>query len=203
MKFYVSVAFLETREIVEIAKAADDLGYEGLGIPPDHVVNLETLATPYPYTKNGERRWQPFTDWPDPPWVLVGSLAQATEQIKFVTTVYIPGMRDPYSAAKSIGTAAYLADGRVELGIGVGWCEEEFTLMGQQFAKRGQAHRRDDPTHAGAVAARVDGVRRRVLQDSAAGDDAHAAAHPPHLQRGDCRISRCAEPPDSTAGSVT
>ncbi len=136
LKFYVSVAFLETSEIVEIAKAADDLGYEGLGIP-DHVVNLETLATPYPYTKDGERRWQPFTDWPDP-WVLVGALAQATSEIKFVTTVYIPGMRDPYSAAKSIGTAAYLAGGRVELGIGVGWCEEEFTLMGQQFAKRGK-----------------------------------------------------------------
>ncbi|BBY67684.1 TIGR03619 family F420-dependent LLM class oxidoreductase [Mycolicibacterium helvum] len=136
MKFYVSVAFLETSEVLEIAKAADELGYDGLGIP-DHVVNLETLATPYPYTKNGERRWQPFTDWPDP-WVLVGALAQVTSEIKFVTTVYIPGMRDPYSAAKSIGTAAYLAKGRVELGIGVGWCEEEFTLMGQQFAKRGK-----------------------------------------------------------------
>jgi probable F420-dependent oxidoreductase len=136
MKFYVSCAFLKTSEVVEIARAADELGYEGLGIP-DHVVNLETLATPYPYTENGERRWQPFTDWPDP-WVLVGALAQATERLKFLTTVYIPAMRDPYSAAKAIGTAAYLADGRVELGIGVGWCEEEFTLMGQQFAKRGK-----------------------------------------------------------------
>jgi len=136
MRFYVSCAFLKTSEVIEIAKAADDLGYEGLGIP-DHVVNLETLATPYPYTDDGERRWQPFTDWPDP-WVLVGALAQATERLKFLTTVYIPAMRDPYSAAKAIGTAAYLADGRVELGIGVGWCEEEFTLMGQQFAKRGK-----------------------------------------------------------------
>ena len=45
MKFYVSCAFSKTSEVVEIAKAADDLGYEGLGIP-DHVVNLETLATP-------------------------------------------------------------------------------------------------------------------------------------------------------------
>ena len=136
MKFYVSSAFLNTGEIVEIARAADELGYEGIAIP-DHVVNLETLATPYPYTEDGQRRWQPFTDWPDP-WVLVGALAQATERLKFVTTVYIPGMRDPYSAAKAIGTAAYLAGGRVELGIGVGWCEEEFTLMGQPFAKRGK-----------------------------------------------------------------
>lgn len=136
MKFYVSCAFLKTNEVLEIARAADDLGYEGLGVP-DHVVNLETLATPYPYTEDGERRWQPFTDWPDP-WVLVGALAAATERLKFLTTVYIPAMRDPYSAAKAIGTAAVLAEGRVELGIGVGWCEEEFTLMGQQFAKRGK-----------------------------------------------------------------
>jgi probable F420-dependent oxidoreductase len=136
VKYYVSSAFLDTREIVGVAKAADDLGYDGMGIP-DHVINLETLATPYPYTKDGQRRWQPFTDWPDP-WVLIGALAQATTNLHFVTTVYIPAMRDPYSAAKSIGTAAYLADGRLELGVGVGWCKEEFTLMGQRFDRRGK-----------------------------------------------------------------
>ncbi len=136
MKFYVSSAFLNTREIVEIAKAADELGYDGIGIP-DHVVNLETLQTPYPYTKDGQRRWQPFTDWPDP-WVLVGALAQVTTRLRFVTTVYIPAMRNPYSAAKAIGTAAVLASGRVELGIGIGWCREEFALMGQQFDARGK-----------------------------------------------------------------
>jgi probable F420-dependent oxidoreductase len=136
VKFYVSTAFLNTTEIFEIAKAADDLGYDGIGIP-DHVVNLETLETPYPYTKNGERRWQPFTDWLDP-WVLAGALAQVTTRLRFVTTVYIPAMRNPYSAAKAIGTAAVVASGRVELGIGVGWCREEFELMGEQFAARGR-----------------------------------------------------------------
>ena len=136
MKFYVSSAFLDTREIVEIARAADELGYEGIAIP-DHVVNLETLRTPYPYTADGERRWQPFTDWPDP-WVLVGAMAQVTTRLKFVTTVYIPAMRDPYTAAKAVGTAACLSGGRVELGVGVGWCEEEFDLLGQSFARRGR-----------------------------------------------------------------
>ncbi|ABL03891.1 conserved hypothetical protein [Mycobacterium ulcerans Agy99] len=58
--------------------------------------------------------------------------------LKFVTTVYIPAMRNPYSAAKAIGTAALLASGRVELGVGVGWCAEEFALMGEQFAARGK-----------------------------------------------------------------
>ena len=136
MKFYVSLAFLDTNEVTEIARAADDLGYDGLGIP-DHVINLETLKTPYPYTKDGKRRWEAFTDWPDP-WVLIGALAMVTTRLRFVTTVYLPAMRDPYSAAKSIGTAALLADGRLELGIGVGWCEEEFTLMGQRFDRRGK-----------------------------------------------------------------
>ena len=42
-----------------------------MGIP-DHVINLETLATPYPYTNDGKRRWEAFTDWPDP-WVMVGA----------------------------------------------------------------------------------------------------------------------------------
>ncbi|RDH75930.1 TIGR03619 family F420-dependent LLM class oxidoreductase [Mycolicibacterium moriokaense] len=136
MKFYVSTAFRELKEAVEIARAADDLGYDGVGIP-DHIINLETLATPYPYTRDGERRWEAFTPWPDP-WVLVGAMAQVTTSLKFVTTVYIPAMRDPYAAAKAIGTAAYLSGGRVELGIGVGWCEEEFTLMGQRFDRRGK-----------------------------------------------------------------
>jgi probable F420-dependent oxidoreductase len=136
VKYYISTGYLDTKEIVEIAKAADDLGYDGLGIP-EHVVNLETLATPYPYTSDGRRRWEPFTDWPDP-WVLVGSLAQCTERLHFVTTVYVAALRDPYVAAKAIGTAALLSGGRVELGLGVGWCAEEFELLGARFAQRGK-----------------------------------------------------------------
>jgi probable F420-dependent oxidoreductase len=136
MKFYISSAYLNTKDVVAIAKAAEDLGYDGIGIP-DHIVNLETLSTPYPYTKDGRRRWQPFTEWPDP-WVVVGALAQVTTRLKFVTTVYIPAMRNPYSAAKAIGTAAYLADGRVEFGVGVGWCADEFALMQQPFTDRGK-----------------------------------------------------------------
>ena len=73
MKFYVSTAFLDIKDVVDIAKAADDLGYDGMGIP-DHVINLETLETPYPYTKDGSRRWEAFTHWPDP-WVVIGAIA--------------------------------------------------------------------------------------------------------------------------------
>jgi probable F420-dependent oxidoreductase len=133
---YISTGYLDTKEIVEVAKAADDLGYDGLGIP-EHLINLKTLRTPYPYTRDGQRRWAPFTDWPDP-WVLIGALAQCTQRLHFVTTVYVAALRDPYVSAKAIGTAALLSNGRVELGLGVGWCAEEFELLGARFAKRGK-----------------------------------------------------------------
>ena len=78
-------------------------------------------------------RWDPSLAF-----VMIGAIATLTTRLRFVTTVYLPAMRDPYSAAKSIGTAALLADGRLELGIGVGWCREEFELLGQQFDRRGK-----------------------------------------------------------------
>jgi probable F420-dependent oxidoreductase len=136
VKIYINTGFVDTVEIVEIAKAADELGYDGLGIP-DHVIDLAELETPYPYTDDGQRRWESFTDWPDP-WVLIGALAQVTSRLHFVTTIFIAPLRDPYTAAKSIGTAALLAGGRLELGIGVGWCKEEFDILGAGFADRGK-----------------------------------------------------------------
>lgn len=69
---------------------------------------------------------------------MTGALAQAAPRLRFATTIYIAAMRNPYLAAKAIGTAALLSGGRVDLGIGVGWCEEEFTIMGQAFRRRGE-----------------------------------------------------------------
>jgi probable F420-dependent oxidoreductase len=135
VRYYISTVFLRTRDVLEIATAANELGYHGLAIA-DHVVNIEQLSSRYPYTDDGRRRWQPFTEWPDP-LVMIGALAQAAPRLRFATTVYIAAMRNPYLAAKAIGTAALLSGGRVELGVGVGWCEEEFAIMGQRFDRRG------------------------------------------------------------------
>ncbi|MFE0748113.1 TIGR03619 family F420-dependent LLM class oxidoreductase [Gordonia sp. NPDC058843] len=136
MNFYISTAYLPVAEIHHIARAADRLGYRGLAIP-EHVVNFAEQTTPYPYTRDGATRWDPFTPWPDP-WVLIGSLSQCTEHLRFVTTVSVPALRDPFTAAKSIGTAALISAGRVELGVGVGWNKDEFELLGADFEGRGR-----------------------------------------------------------------
>ena len=136
MRFAIVGAFLPTDELVPIAKAADELGYAGFAIA-DHVVDLETLETPYPYEADGSRRWDHATEWPDP-WVLVGALSAVTTRLSFFTSIYVAALRSPYQVAKSVGTAAVLSGGRVRLGVGVGWCREEFELLGQDFATRGR-----------------------------------------------------------------
>lgn len=136
MRFSISSAFLDFPEVLALSTAADEIGYHGLAVS-DHVINLEVLKTAYPYTSDGARRWKPFTPWLDP-WVTIGALATVTETLHFFTSVYVLPMRNPLVVAKSVGTAAVISDNRVTLGIGTGWCEEEFDLLEQPFAQRGK-----------------------------------------------------------------
>jgi probable F420-dependent oxidoreductase len=136
VRFAISTAFLPADQLVTIARRADELGYDALTLP-DHVMDLEELATPYPYTPDGSRRWSFDAEWPDP-WVLIGALSTVTTRLRFFTSVYVPAIRSPYQVAKSVSTAAVLSGNRVALGIGVGWCREEFALMEQDFSTRGK-----------------------------------------------------------------
>lgn len=136
MRFSVSSAFLDFPEVIALARAADEIGYHGMALS-DHVINLEQLRTPYPYTPDGQRRWQPFTPWLDP-WVTIGALSAVTQRLNFFTSVYVLPMRNPLVVAKAVGTAAVVSGNRVQLGIGTGWCEEEFELLEQPFARRGK-----------------------------------------------------------------
>lgn len=129
-------AYQPIEELVPLARAAEEAGFRALSIA-NHVVDLETVATPYPYTATGERRWEPDVDWPDP-WVAVGALSQVTSRLQFFTSIYVAAMRNPFVVAKAVGTAAALSGGRVALGVGVGWCREEFELLEQDFGTRGR-----------------------------------------------------------------
>jgi probable F420-dependent oxidoreductase len=136
LQFCFSATFSQPGELVPLARAGDEHGWSTLTVS-DHLINpVETRST-YPYTKDGTRRWDMGTPWPDP-WVTIGHLAAVTERLRFLTTVYILPARTPVHVAKQVGTAAVLSGNRVDLGIGMGWMEEEFDAMGTPFAKRGK-----------------------------------------------------------------
>jgi probable F420-dependent oxidoreductase len=130
------MAFSKMEEIVPLAVAAEEAGWDVITFS-DHVVNPETINNPYPYTEDGSRRWEPFTDWPDP-WVAIGACAAVTRSIRFTNNVFVLPVRNPFLVAKAVSTAAALSNGRVTLTIGVGWSKDEYALLQQDFHTRGK-----------------------------------------------------------------
>lgn len=136
MKFVLSTSFSSVAHLTEIAPVADECGWDAMSFS-DHVVHPEDISTPYPYTDDGSRRWQAFTDWPDP-WVMIGALATITKRIRFTNNIFVLPMRNPFLVAKAISTAAIVSNNRVTPAIGVGWSSDEFGLMGADFKTRGK-----------------------------------------------------------------
>jgi probable F420-dependent oxidoreductase len=136
MEFCVATAFSPVEQLVPLARAADEAGFAAVSLS-DHVVNPVTIRSPYPYTEDGSRRWEMGTPWPDP-WVAIGAMAAATERIRFFTNVFVLPARTPFGVAKAVGTAAAISGDRVALGVGMGWMEEEFEAMEQDFRRRGK-----------------------------------------------------------------
>lgn len=136
MKFVLSTSFSTVAHLTRLAPVADECGWEAMSFS-DHVVHPDAISTPYPYTKDGSRRWQAFTDWPDP-FVMTGALATITKRLKFTNNIFVLPMRNPFLVAKAISTAAIVSDNRIIPAIGVGWSKDEFELMQQDFHTRGK-----------------------------------------------------------------
>jgi probable F420-dependent oxidoreductase len=136
VRFWAATAFLPTDEVLALAQVCDDAGWYGMSVS-DHVFAPAVRRSKYPYTRSGEPFWAADAPWPDP-WVLIGAMAAVTSRLRFTTNVYVAPARDLFTVAKLVSTAAVVSGGRVALGVGAGWCEEEFEQMGQPFAGRGR-----------------------------------------------------------------
>lgn len=135
MEFWHATVLAEVEQLAEAAALIEDAGFDGISVS-DHLVFPQTVESTYPYTTDGRPWWSGDGQWPDP-WVLIGAMATTTSRVRFTTNVYVLPLRDVFTTAKSVGTAAVLSGGRVALGIGAGWMREEFDLVGQAFARRG------------------------------------------------------------------
>jgi alkanesulfonate monooxygenase SsuD/methylene tetrahydromethanopterin reductase-like flavin-dependent oxidoreductase (luciferase family) len=77
------------------------------------------------------------TPWPDP-WVTFAHLGAVTKKLHFASNIYLAALRDPFTAAKAIATASALTNGRIVCGVSAGWLEEEYRIVGVDFASRGR-----------------------------------------------------------------
>ncbi|OBB74123.1 TIGR03619 family F420-dependent LLM class oxidoreductase [Mycobacterium sp. 852014-52144_SCH5372336] len=136
MEFWSGTAFMKTSEILGLARAFDEAGYDGM-VCSDHMIYPRELSSPYPDSPTGKPMWAPETAWPDC-WVQIGAMAAVTTRLRFSNAVYIAPARPLLEVAKQVATASVLSDGRVSLAAGVGWMREEYELMGQDFRTRGK-----------------------------------------------------------------
>jgi alkanesulfonate monooxygenase len=108
-------------EMGRYLRRAEDLGFDA-AVTIDHL-----LLTPPAYA----------CTWLEP-IALLSALAGVTRTIKLGTMVLVLPLRNPVYFAKEWATLDLLSGGRTILGIGVGWHEEEFALMGVGHKERGR-----------------------------------------------------------------
>jgi probable F420-dependent oxidoreductase len=123
--------------LLAMAKKAEALGF-GHVTANDHLVVPNRIASRYPYTPTGE--------WPGAragecleQVTVLGFLAAATSRIRLVTSVMVVPQRPAVLAAKALATVDVLSQGRLTVGVGVGWMDEEFrAVAAPPFAERGR-----------------------------------------------------------------
>ena len=135
MKFSVALPMLPPGHFLPLARAAEAAGYEGVAVP-ESVFFPENVSADYPYSADGGRYWDATTPFLDP-FVAIPAMAAVTERLKFFTNVLKLGIRDPLLVAKTVSSAAAMADGRVGLGVGLSWIPEEFKWLGKEMSTRG------------------------------------------------------------------
>ena len=115
--------------------SAEAAGFESVWTI-EHVVYPDDYASAYPYSPDGRMAAVPSTPMPDP-LVWLAYVASATSTLRLATGILILPQRNPVVLAKELATLDHLSGGRVELGIGVGWLQEEFDALGVPWARRG------------------------------------------------------------------
>lgn len=139
MKF--GLAFSNTGPFVapdaaaSLARAAEDSGLDSLWTV-EHVIVPKEYESAYPYSQDGKMPGGHEAPIPDP-LIWLTWVGAATTSIKLATGIVILPQRNPAVLAKEVATLDLLTQGRMILGIGVGWLEEEFNALGVPFERRG------------------------------------------------------------------
>ena len=145
-----------------VATRAEELGFDHAWVS-DHIVIPTEVASSYPYSPTGTAPFDADLPYCEP-LAAIGYLAGCTQRIKLGTHVLVVPYREPILTAKIVSTLDYMSEGRVILGVGVGWMEEEFKALGlNTFAERGRVTdeylrvfkelwSKDDPEYQGSYA---------------------------------------------------
>ena len=128
------------QRLFDLAAAADRAGIGRLAVS-DHVVygeRLDRYADPARGGMAGGRQpTGPDGAWLEPLTVLA-MVGARTERVRLCPMVLLAALRRPIVLAKTAATIDVLTGGRLDLGVGVGWQEEEYEAAGLDYRERGR-----------------------------------------------------------------
>ncbi len=126
----------EREFVLDVARAAERLGFHSVWTT-DHIAFPKVRTTEYPYQESTtELAFSPGMDWLDPIAVM-GVVAGATERITIGTSVLVVPYRHPVVLAQELASLDRLSEGRIVLGVGSGWMDQEFAAVGVPKRERG------------------------------------------------------------------
>jgi len=133
--FFLKSASLEQMRPVRIAQLAEAAGFHSMWFP-DHVCMPIGSSSAHVANASGKRAYEAHHNMLDAA-VTMGAVAAATSKLKLGTSVLIVPYRNPLSDARQFATVDLLSNGRLMLGVGAGWMQEEFEALGLPYAERG------------------------------------------------------------------
>lgn len=122
--------------IGEFAQSAESIGLDSLWMG-EHVILFDKTESPYPGSASGKLPVPEGGGMLDTV-ATFGYLAACTKTLRFGTGITLLPQRNPIYTAKEFTTLDWLTQGRIDFGIGVGWCKEEVIACGYNFHDRGK-----------------------------------------------------------------
>ncbi len=121
--------------IKDFAQRCEEMGIESLWMG-EHVVLFDETEHPYPGAADGKIP-VPVGGGMLDTVATFGFLAGLTEKMRFGTGISLISQRNPLYTAKEFATLDWLTAGRMDFGVGVGWCKEEVLASGYSWPDRG------------------------------------------------------------------
>ena len=122
--------------IGDFAQSAESIGLDSLWMG-EHVILFDKTESPYPGSASGKLPVPEGGGMLDTV-ATFGYLAACTKTLRFGTGITLLPQRNPIYTAKEFTTLDWLTQGRIDFGIGVGWCKEEVVACGYNFHDRGK-----------------------------------------------------------------
>ncbi|NKB39032.1 MAG: TIGR03619 family F420-dependent LLM class oxidoreductase [Gammaproteobacteria bacterium] len=119
-----------------LGQSAEELGFSTLWIG-EHVVLFDEYDSRYPLAEDGKMPGNAEDNVEMETFTSLAFLAAHTRTIRLGTGVCVLPQRNPVYTAKEVSNVDWLSNGRLTLGLGVGWLAEEYAAVGASFEKRG------------------------------------------------------------------